>query len=108
MEPQIQERINRRTPMQHYADRDIMNLEPQYSRHVSAMTREGLHGKAEIAAELAWRDRQIGLLKRAINDALMHLRTNWDIDGHSMEDSDAADTLRKAMSSNVKAQGTEP
>ncbi|MDR5020524.1 hypothetical protein RF657_19360 [Yersinia rochesterensis] len=34
-------------------------LEPYYSRHVIAMTREELHGKSDIACELAFRDKQI-------------------------------------------------
>ena len=40
------------------------NLEPRYSQHVSAMTTEGLHEKADIAAELAFRDSQIDKLRR--------------------------------------------
>jgi uncharacterized coiled-coil DUF342 family protein len=50
------------------------NLEPYYSRHVSAMTAEGLHGKAEIAEQLAWRDKQIAELIRE-NEVL---RSNSD------------------------------
>ena len=38
-----------------YAERDIWEL-PMYEEHVSAMTREGLHAKSAIAAELAYRD----------------------------------------------------
>jgi len=34
-----------------------------YCRHVSAMTREGLHAKSDIAAELAWRDSEIDRLR---------------------------------------------
>lgn len=37
-------------------------------------------------------------LERGIKDALMHLETNYDIDGNSMKDSDAARTLRSAIS----------
>lgn len=42
-----------------YAKRDCMKLDKDggyYSRHVSAMTAEGLHEKSDIAAELAVRD----------------------------------------------------
>lgn len=42
-----------------YADRDALLLDQlggYYSRHVSGMTREQLHSKADIAAELAHRD----------------------------------------------------
>src|SRR5690242_6906128 len=43
--------------------RDLHTLEPYYSRHVSAMTTEKLHGKSDIAAELAWRDQRIAQLE---------------------------------------------
>ena len=39
--------------------RPIEDLEPHYSRHVAAMTREKLHAKSDIAAELACRDWEI-------------------------------------------------
>jgi hypothetical protein len=39
-----------------YASRNLLELEPHYSRHIAAMTEEGLREKAQIAAELAWRD----------------------------------------------------
>jgi len=46
--------------MKHYADRGMDVLrEPQYMAHVQAMTAEQLHSKADIAAELAFRDIQI-------------------------------------------------
>jgi hypothetical protein len=35
------------------------DLEPHYTRHVSAMTSEALHSKADIAIQLAWRDQEI-------------------------------------------------
>lgn len=51
-----------------YCERDIIALDRAggyYIRHVSAMTGEKLHGKSEIAAELAWRDSVIDdLLKQ--------------------------------------------
>lgn len=53
-----------------YADRDPQALEPWYSRHVGAMTAEGLHGKAHIAAELAYRDKRITELENAIDKGL--------------------------------------
>jgi hypothetical protein len=52
--------------MSEYADRDIMALDKDgghYCRHVMAMTREDLHGKSDIAAELAWRDWRIAQLE---------------------------------------------
>ncbi|MGH1529969.1 hypothetical protein [Yersinia proxima] len=39
--------------------RNPWELEPYYSRHVIAMTREELHGKSDIACELAFRDKRI-------------------------------------------------
>ena len=48
-----------------YARRDIESLDEVggfYSRHVSAMTREGLFTKADIAAELGHRDMVISEL----------------------------------------------
>lgn len=48
-----------------YAERDIMHLDSvgnYYTKHVVAMTKEGLHSKSDIAAELAWRDHVIARL----------------------------------------------
>ena len=42
-----------------YAERDLELIGKHYARHVLAMTAEDLHSKADIAAELAWRDYQI-------------------------------------------------
>lgn len=39
--------------------RNPWELEPYYSRHVIAITREELHGKSDIACELAFRDKRI-------------------------------------------------
>ena len=39
-----------------YGKRNRRKLGEYYARHVMAMTAEGLHEKADIAAELAWRD----------------------------------------------------
>lgn len=41
-------------------------LEPELAAHRSAMTTERLHGKAEIAEELAFRDRRISTLQKRI------------------------------------------
>lgn len=54
-----------------------------------------------------WRKKAVGLHKMevAIHYALMHLETNYDIDGASMKDSDAARKLRSAISlENASAQ----
>ena len=52
-----------------YAERDIESLDEVggfYSRHVSAMTCEGLHTKSSIAAELGHRDMVISELLEAL------------------------------------------
>jgi len=54
-----------------YADRDVMELDRMgnfYCRHVSAMTREGLHDKSDIAAELAVRDAEISSLRAQVEE----------------------------------------
>lgn len=45
-----------------YAERDIIEQGEFYTRHVQAMTHEGLHSKSDIAAELAHRDMTIDQL----------------------------------------------
>lgn len=50
--------------MNHYnKDRDNIALGKFYTDHISAMTREGLHAKSDIAAELAYRDQRIAALE---------------------------------------------
>jgi hypothetical protein len=49
--------------MTEYAERDPRDLGEHYIKHVSAMTGEGLHSKAAIAAELAYRDSEIERLR---------------------------------------------
>lgn len=52
-----------------YTERDIESLDEAggfYSRHVSAMTGEGLHTKSSIAAELGHRDMVISELLEAL------------------------------------------
>lgn len=49
-----------------YAERDIIGMDSKgghYCRHISAMTREGLHSKSDIAAELGFRDMVIAELE---------------------------------------------
>lgn len=58
-----------RIDSQQYAERNPVALDRAgnyYSRHVEAMTAEGLHDKSDIAAELAVRDMEIDRLRRAI------------------------------------------
>ncbi|QBZ68948.1 hypothetical protein PQZ64_gp49 [Klebsiella phage vB_KpnM_IME346] len=56
-----------------YAERDIESLDKAgefYSRHVSAMTGEGLYTKSSIAAELGHRDMVISELSKALRDII--------------------------------------
>ncbi|MGL4566351.1 MAG: hypothetical protein ACRCVD_13745 [Halioglobus sp.] len=46
-----------------YGHDDARDYEPYFSRHLMAMTSEDLHGKGEIACELAYRDARIAELK---------------------------------------------
>jgi hypothetical protein len=57
--------------MSEYAERDPMQLDKMgnyYSRHVEAMTAEGLHDKADIAAELAVRDAMLDDAKAKLKE----------------------------------------
>jgi predicted ATP-grasp superfamily ATP-dependent carboligase len=57
--------------VKHYAKRRPWELDEAggyYCRHVAAMTEEGLHSKADIAAELGWRDMQIDRLHRVLEE----------------------------------------
>lgn len=65
-----------------YAERDIESLDEAggfYSRHVSAMTSEGLHTKSSIAAELGHRDMVISELLEALRRMLRAgQKQNWN------------------------------
>lgn len=50
------------------------DLEPWYSQHVSAMTTEALHHKADIAEQLAWRDKLIDYLNGRVTQLETVLR----------------------------------
>jgi hypothetical protein len=52
--------------MKHYRDHDPIMQGLYYSRHVEAMTAEGLHDKGAIASELAARDIRIELLEKEL------------------------------------------
>ena len=49
-----------------YKERNHEDLEPYLFNHMMAMTGEGLHSKADIAAELAFRDKRIEELEEAL------------------------------------------
>jgi hypothetical protein len=58
-----------------YGNRDSRALGRFYTQHVEAMTRESLHEKSAIAAELAHRDKQIwDLESRLVEKNLQHLK----------------------------------
>ncbi|MBV4365873.1 hypothetical protein [Erwinia phyllosphaerae] len=69
----------------YYALRDAMKMDMagnHYSRHVSAMTREELNSKSDIAAELGWRDWQIAKLQQQVKElaaenALIHTEPSF-------------------------------
>ena len=56
-----------------YAKRDIENLDT-YGDHLMAMTSEGLMGKSDIAAELAYRDSVIDALSRKLAEKSIQQR----------------------------------
>lgn len=61
--------------------RDIEQLDEggYYTRHIHAMTHEGLHSKSDIAAELAYRDLQIDLLKIEVQNLRNTLLNTWSL-----------------------------
>jgi hypothetical protein len=79
-----------------YGCSNLHTLEPHYSRHVAAMTAEGLHSKSDIAAELAFRDKEIARLRSALSrvaDAVSFLAGLF----LSMDETDARrDKVREA------------
>jgi hypothetical protein len=73
--------------MKQYAERDIENLDEEgnyYFRHIEAMSEEGLHSKSAIAAELAWRDRQIDIITAKLEKFYDRIREATD---HVLTDS---------------------
>lgn len=58
--------------MKLYAERDIIDLGEYYTKHISAMTDEGLHSKSDIAAELAFRDAEIDRLKKELSQECIY------------------------------------
>lgn len=54
-----------------YAVRDALDLDKRgdyYTRHISAISKEDLHNKADIAAELGYRDMMLDRTKRIIDE----------------------------------------
>ena len=57
--------------MTEYAERDSRKLDRMgnyYCKHIEAMTTEGLHSKAAIAGELAYRDARIDQLEKVMKE----------------------------------------
>ena len=57
-------------------ERDTDGYDNLVMKHMMAMTIEGLHSKAAIAIELAYRDWQIEQLQEALDDALRYKRAD--------------------------------
>ena len=83
-------------------------LAPQYGEHVSAMTRERLHDKAEIAEELAARDLEMARMRHRIECLRGGLKSaaGWlldadDLAGHEKCLEMAGDMEPPLMGSNV-------
>ena len=50
-------------------EHDPVELEPEFGKHMMAMTAEDLHSKGDIAVELAYRDRRIAQLEAELSEA---------------------------------------
>ena len=57
--------------MNEYSDRKIRQQGNHYTKHIMAMTVEGLHDKSDIAAELAHRDILVEELTQQLAAALV-------------------------------------
>lgn len=65
-----------------YAERDLMAMDfagDHYCRHISAMTREKLNSKSDIAAELGWRDMQIANLQQQLTATTNSLTNTQEV-----------------------------
>lgn len=73
--------------MRHYRDRDIVQFGKHYANHVNAMTKEGLHEKSDIAAELAYRDQLLSVCYKLLGDTVYF---NESLDSLSYDEREAA------------------
>lgn len=64
-----------------YEQRDLEALGQHYMNHVVAMTAEELHSKADIAAELAWRDQEIERLRGEVERLRLELQSGENMNG---------------------------
>jgi len=89
-----------------YSDRNPMDLEPHYSAHVSAMTSEGLHDKADIAAELAFMDARIAELEGRLLTMLTKVHRDeiykHDLVALAMDGAVASDGCHTAEGSRIR------
>ncbi len=87
-----------------YKERDTIGQGQVYVDHVLAMTRESLHDKSDIAAELAERDIEIAVLKHRNGQLKVKVNGNYgacrsdgcrealeallnmDVNGHALQD----------------------
>lgn len=60
-----------------YSERDAMLLEPFFSMHMIAMTKEELHDKGAIACELAYRDAIMSSFTQKIRHAILEESSQW-------------------------------
>lgn len=93
--------------MTHYAKRDLEALDvpvPFFSRHMAAMTDEHLYGKGEVAAELAFRDKQLAAANAKVErlrSAAKAVLQTWEQYGDAPADAAEAkefEHLRKVLS----------
>jgi hypothetical protein len=102
-----------------YAPRDVETLGEFYTAHVEAMTREELHDKSAIAAELAWRDSELRALRASLESLLCDRQTTdfvpcvtlWGLLGYGPEAAKAspgmvarleAEVVRRRMEANQR------
>lgn len=77
-----------------YTEQWLWESQNTYDDHVSAMTAEGLHSKAEIAAELAWRDALIEDAERRANTSFESVKIQ---NNRIVEQDDQIDALRRKV-----------
>ena len=83
-----------------YAERDPEALDEAgefYCRHVWSMTREGLHSKSAIAAELGYRDMQIAALEASSAELLAELEKLTDFTVRYIGDAHVYEETIRAM-----------
>jgi hypothetical protein len=69
-----------------YPDLSPEDLGRHYMMHIDRMTVEELYSKSDIAAQLAWRDKQIEELRAEIDELLSYNRkiVDWTLEGESI------------------------